>query len=212
MRKIDALSKRLILREAVALLLPAALLASACTTSGGSRPARVERQESGFTISEDVRVGFGVRADFGDAVRLLEEEQYEDAIALLLDVTEAAPQLATPHIDLGIAYRAVGDLERAEASLERALELSPRHPVAYNELGIVYRKTGRFAQARESYESALAIHPDFLYARRNLAILCDIYLRDLRCALQNYELYSQAVPEDEAVVIWIADLRNRIGE
>jgi tetratricopeptide (TPR) repeat protein len=200
------------LRESATLLLLVALLASACTTSGGSRPAQVERQESGFTITEDARVGFGVRADFEDAVRLPEEERYEDAIALLLEVTEAAPELATPHIDLSIAYRAVGDLERAEVSLERALALNPRHPVAHNELGIVYRKMGRFEEARESYESALAIYPDFLFARRNLAILCDVYLRDLSCALEHYELYSQAVPEDEAASMWIADLRNRIGE
>ena len=212
MRRIHAHFEPSKLRESVALLCLAALLTSACATPGGSRPAKVERGKSGFTITEDVRVGFGVRADFNAAVRLLEEEQYEDAIALLLDVTETAPQLATPHIDLGIAYRAAGDLERAEASLERALELSPRHPVAYNELGIVYRKTGRFAQARESYESALAIHPNFLFARRNLAILCDLYLRDLPCALQHYEFYSHAVPEDDAVAIWIADLRNRVGE
>jgi tetratricopeptide (TPR) repeat protein len=212
MSRIDAHTKSLIRRERASLLLLAALLASACTTSGGSRPAQVELQESGFTITEDVRVGFGVRADFEDAVRLLKEEQYEDSIALLLEIAEAAPQLATPHIDLGIAYRGLGDLERAEASLERALELNPRHPVAYNELGIVYRKTGRFEQALESYENALEIHPDFHFARRNLAILCDVYLRDLSCALEHYELYTQAVPEDEAAAMWIADLRNRVGE
>ncbi|MDH5567867.1 MAG: tetratricopeptide repeat protein [Myxococcales bacterium] len=212
MRRIDALFEPWMHREAVSLLLGAALLASACTTSGGARSAQVELQESGFTITEDVRVGFGVRADFEDAVRLLKEEQYEDAIALLVKIAEAEPELTTAHIDLGIAYRAVGDLERAEASLERALALNPRHPVAYNELGIVYRKTGRFEQARESYENALAIHPDFHFARRNLAILCDVYLRDLRCALEHYELYAQAVPEDEAAAMWIADLRNRVGE
>ena len=212
MRKIDAPFKRLILREAAIRLLLAALLASACATSGDSRPAQVELQESGFTITEDVRVGFGVRADFGNAVRFLKEERYEDAIALLLEVTQAAPQLTTAHIDLGIAYRAVGDLERAEASLERALELNSRHPVAYNELGIVYRKTGRFERARESYESALAVHPDFHYARRNLAILCDVYIRDMSCALEHYELYTQAVPEDEAAAMWVADLRNRVRE
>ncbi|HEY5656789.1 MAG TPA: tetratricopeptide repeat protein [Myxococcota bacterium] len=212
MRKIDTRFELETLRGPAAAFLVAALIASGCVTSGGARPAQVEREESGFTIIDDARVGFGVRADFEDAVRLIEEEQYEDAIALLLEVTQAAPQLATPHIDLGIAYRELGDLERAEASLARALELSPRHPVAYNEMGIVYRKTGRFAEARESYERALAIHPDFLFARRNLAILCDIYLRDLRCALEHYELYSEAVPEDEAVTMWIADLRNRVEE
>jgi tetratricopeptide (TPR) repeat protein len=198
--------------EFAAQFLLVALFASACATSGGSRPAKVELQESGFTITEDVHVGFGVRADFDDAVRLLKEELYEESIALFLSVTEAAPQLTTAHIDLGIAYRQVGDLELAEASLERALELNPRHPVAHNELGIVYRKTGRFGEAREAYEKALAIHPDFHFARRNLAILCDVYLRDLDCALEHYELYTRAVPEDEAAAMWIADLRNRAGE
>jgi Flp pilus assembly protein TadD len=116
------------------------------------------------------------------------------------------------HIDLGIAYGRVGDLERAEASLERALELAPRHPVAHNELGIVYRRTGQFEEARESYEKALAVYPDFHFARRNLAILCDVYLLDASCALEHYGLYTQAVPDDEAAAMWIADLRNRVAE
>lgn len=193
------------------LLLAAALLASACTSSGAARPARVELQPGGFTVTQEVRVGARVRADFDEAVRLLAQEQYASGIPLMLEVTRAAPGLTAAHIDLAIAYRAVGDLERAEASIQRALELNPRHPVAHNELGILYRRTGRFAEARASYEKALALHPDFHFARRNLAILCDLYLADASCALEHYQLYSQAVPDDEEAAIWIADLRNREG-
>jgi Tfp pilus assembly protein PilF len=127
-------------------------------------------------------------------------------------VTEAAPNLTSAHFDLAIAYEQVGDLVKAEASIKRALELSPRHPAAYNELGIIYRRTGRFQQARESYEKALELHPEFHFARRNLAILCDVYMADLPCALQNYELYAQTVPDDAAAAIWIADLHKRIGK
>ena len=43
------------------------------------------------------------------ARRLLEQEEYESGIALLVEVTEAAPNLTMAHIDLGIAHVRVGD-------------------------------------------------------------------------------------------------------
>jgi tetratricopeptide (TPR) repeat protein len=200
-----------LLRQIGAVVCAASLFA--CSTSGTTRPAAVATQdESGFTITEKVNVSTSVRSKFKNALRVLGEKQYDHGIALLADATEAAPNVTSLHIDLGIAYGQIGDHERAEESIKRALQLNPLHPVAHNELGIIYRKTGRFERARESYESALEVHPDFHFARRNLAILCDVYLGDLGCALENYQAYGQMVTDDEAVDMWIADLRVRIGE
>lgn len=195
-----------------ATLVPLAALAVACATSGPERPEQVEtRDETGFRIVEEVRVGGGVRADFEDAVELLEQQAYDEAITRLRQVTDEAPHVTAVHIELGMAYRHADDLENAKASLERALELNPRHPVAHNELGIVHRRSGRFEAARESYEKALSLYPDFHFARRNLGILCDLFLGDLACALEHYEKYLQAVPDDEAAAMWVADLRARLG-
>ena len=204
-------TERLFARR-LALLLAAAWLASACATRGPEPVASTEAQASGgFVLREKARVPAGVRSDFESGVQMLKERQLEGGIARLVAVTEKAPQLVAAHVDLGIAYRESGDLARAEASLKKALELDPHHPVAQNELGIVYRKTGRFAEARAAYEQALASYPQFHFARLNLAILCDLYLADTGCALEQYRLYSQAVPGDEAAAKWLADLRNRTG-
>ena len=193
-------------------LLVVAGLALACGTAGGARPRAVEVVDpGGFTITEKVRVGAGARADFESALRLLEQERWADAAALLEKVVEAEPEATAAHIDLAIARARLSDLPGAETSLLRALELNPRHPVAHNELGILRRRTGRFAEARASYEQALALQPGFHLARRNLAILCDVYLADRACALEHYELYTRAVPDDAAAAMWLADLRNRAG-
>jgi cellulose synthase operon protein C len=160
-------------------------------------------------ITQGVGVTDEIRANYESAVGMLKEERYEPGIALLLKMTEKLPALTAAHIDLGIAYARTGDLDRAEASLNKALESDPKQPVAYNELGMVQRRKVQFAKARASYEAALAQSADFQYAHRNLAILCDLYLGDYPCALEHYQAYSRIVPDDAEVVKWIADLRNR---
>ena len=198
------------------LWLTVTLIVAACATPAlaATRTPKVEitPDATGFTVTQEIRVSGDVRADYDNALRLLAQQQYAQGIALLVKVTESTPAAIAPHIDLGIAYGRSGDLDRAEASLGKALAINPDHPIANNELGMVYRRKGRFADARASYEKALAVYPSFHFAHRNLAILCDLYLMDLGCALTHYEAYSQAVPGDQEAVKWIADLRNRTGQ
>lgn len=172
----------------------------------------ITSDEAGFTITEQLRISGEARADYQLAMQSLEQGRYEQGIATLLEVIELEPDVTAPHIDLGIAYGKAGDLESAEAALLDALALTPNHPIANNEIGILYRKMGRFEDARASYEKALSVYPAFHYARLNLGVLCDLYLADLPCALENYEAYLQSVVEDDEVAIWVADIRSRIGQ
>jgi Flp pilus assembly protein TadD len=176
------------------------------------KPAQIEIEESvGFTIVEKSRIDGDVRVDYERALELLDQGDLQGGRELLESVIERAPDLSAPHIDLGVAYHRNGDLEAAERYLRAALEINPDHPIALNELGIVYRKTARFSEARQSYEAALAVYPGYHYARRNLAVLCDLYLADLECALTNYEAYMTTVHSDDEAAMWMKDVRYRLG-
>lgn len=194
------------------LLAAAAVVLAACqTTPRRPIPARIQVEEAvGFTIIEEARIDNAVRADYARAQEALGRGDTDAGIAILEDVTDAAPALAAPRIDLAIAHHRNGDLKIAEQHLLQALDINPRHPIALNELGIVYRKTARFAEARRSYEAALAVYPGYHFARRNLAVLCDLYLNDLQCAQRNYEAYMATVHSDDEAALWLRNVRFRL--
>jgi tetratricopeptide (TPR) repeat protein len=199
------------------LLLSATVIVAACNTTPTKqartpKPSQIEIEESvGFTIVEKSRVDGAVRVDYDRALELLGQGNLQDGSDLLESVIDKAPDLSAPYIDLAIAHHRKGDLEAAQRYLDAALEISPNHPIALNELGIVYRKTARFSEARQSYEAALAVYPGYHYARRNLAVLCDLYLADLECALSNYEAYMTTVHSDDEAAMWLRDVRYRLG-
>ncbi len=165
----------------------------------------------GFIITEVPAMDDASRRDFDRAVALLKDKDYGRAIDLLEKVIERSPGVTAPYIDLAIAYQRIGKPERAEKHLQTALTLFPGHPVACNEYGLLYRRSGRFAEARAMYEKAIERFPDYSPAHKNLGILCDLYLNDPACALEHYEIYSKARPEDAQVATWIAGARARLG-
>jgi len=188
---------------------------SAISGRSGAKASSVVRLEDGrrgFVITETPQMAEASRRDFERAVIMLDKQEYDRAIDLLEKIVAQSTAVTAPYIDLAIAYRRIGKPEKAEEHLKTALRLVPEHPVACNEYGLLYRESGRFAEAREMYEQALARFPNYYPVHRNLGILCDLYLNDTACALDHYEIYSQAMPEDRQVKLWIADLRMRLGQ
>lgn len=185
------------------LLAVSALLLASC--------ASTPSQGGKVTDYSSVRISGGVTRDFERSLEYLRGENYTAAIDLLNSVIEREQRLPAPYINLGIAHYKSGNQKMAEEAFLHALEREAEHPVATNELAVLYRKQGRFAEARALYVNALAKHPEYLPLRKNLGILCDLYLQDMRCALAQFEQYLQSVPDDKEVSIWVADLKRRAG-
>lgn len=147
---------------------------------------------------------------FNDAVSHLRAKEYDEAIKLLTEVIAEEKRVPAPFINMGIAYDKKGDRKQAEKYFLQAVNINLAHPVANNQLGLLYRKEGRFDDAKKAYTNALTRNPDYLPVIKNLGILCEIYIRDFACALQQYEHYLSLQPDDKTMKIWVTDLSRRV--
>lgn len=78
------------------------------------------------------------------------------------------------------------------------------------------REQGEFEQAQKHYQQALAAWPAFVPARKNLAILLDLYMGEATLALEEYQTVAalnnlNKLPEDRQLKGWIADLSRRVA-
>lgn len=191
---------------------PAAVANPSPVPPAGPSVARFTDGREGFMITEPSGMDAQARADFQQASALIREGKYDSAVQLLEKVIAQWPEMTAPRINVAIAYRRANKPEQAEQHLKKALESFPGHPVASNEYGLLLRKAGRFAESRQVYEKSLAFFPEYYPIHRNLGILCDLYLKDSACAAAHYEIYGKAMPKDQQVKVWLADLQTRAGQ
>jgi len=159
-----------------------------------------------------VDVDPSVENDFRSAIALMQNENYDQAVVVLTSVIEREKRLPAPYVNIAIAYNNLGNTKAAEENLISALKIDIGHPVANNELGLLYRKSGKFNAARTAYQNAIKDNPEYLPAIRNLGVLCDLYLHDFQCALEQFEDYLELKPDDKSVEIWVADVKSRLGK
>ena len=165
-----------------------------------------------IVISEEYGIDTNLSDKFNLAVKHIDNKKYNEAIELLVDVTNNTTKHSAPYINLAITYSEIGKIKDAENTLLKAIKINPTHPATNNELALVYRKTGRFSKAKETYENILKNHPQFLPARKNLGILCDLFMNDLDCAIEQYETYLNVRPNEKEMTIWLTDLKRRAGK
>jgi len=93
------------------------------------------------------------------AIRLAEQDRYDEALAELEWVTRICPDFAEAYNQQGIVRFLQGRYCKAIRNYRHAVDLNPVHFGARAALGHCYAALGRYAEALDAYHKALAVHP-----------------------------------------------------
>ena len=93
------------------------------------------------------------------AETLMAQRRPLDAVQALLPVLAAQPDDASVHLLAGRAFLDSAQLQRAEASFSRVLELDPADHYARFALGKALQRQGRFTEALAQLRMAVAMDP-----------------------------------------------------
>lgn len=151
------------------------------------------------------------KSDFKRAQKAMKIQNYRKAEKLFIEMTQKYPNFAGPYANLGIIYARDGRDNDAEKQYKKAIKLNKNNPLVYNQLGILYRESGRFRKAESAYKKALKLDESYANAHLNLGILYDLYMGDLKKAVNHYKRYQElSTKKDKKAAIWILDLQRRI--
>ena len=90
----------------------------------------------------------------------LTRRNYEEAVGYSLRALALDPNDSEAHIDLGAAYREMGNVQEAEFQMRKAVALAPLDVKARAVLGELYLSQQRLPEAEEQYRRLVAIRPD----------------------------------------------------
>jgi tetratricopeptide (TPR) repeat protein len=123
-------------------------------------------------------------ASLSKAEKLIKQEKWDDAVAVLTKAAASDPSSADVQNWLGYAERHRGNMDAAFGHYEAALKLDPKHRGAHEYVGEAYLMVGDVGHARE-HLAAL---------QRLCGPKCEEY-RDLQKEIETYEArHASAAP------------------
>ena len=133
-----------------------------------------------------------------------ERRPYSEIKEIASRAVTADAHYAGAQLTLGAIVGNMGDLESAEKSMRRALQLRPDYAEAHRDLAIVFGLENRFESAEPELLAALRIDPDDPEAWERLGELYRVR-GVLDSAVENFNLGLSLNP-------WSADIHARLGE
>ncbi len=133
----------------------------------------------------------------GRAMAMLANNDRNGGLAELRRLRDAHPAHSLVFEASGLIVSRMGDTERAEVYLTRAIELSPHNPKVRGNRGILRHKAGNIKGAYEDLIAAVNANPDLVDALKELAALYDRqgYRHDAAPLLEHVLKFERTNPD-----------------
>ena len=129
-----------------------------------------------------------------EANRLLQQKQYDEAIALYEKALSLNQEDEDIHYNLGIAYARKGNVDAAIKHYEAALRILPDYVEAHNNLGNLLVSRSRFDEAATHFQAALKVSPDYASAHNNYGTALRLQGKAME-AMEHFAEAARLAPE-----------------
>jgi tetratricopeptide (TPR) repeat protein len=92
---------------------------------------------------------------------LMQQQRYEQAVAVLERAIALFPDYAAALNDLAYGYADTGNFEKAFATMDRYIAVDPDQPNPHDSYGEILRMAGKLDAALEQYRMSIRIDPNF---------------------------------------------------
>lgn len=163
-------------------------------------------------VIEDTSAADARQEKFEQGIEAMSVRDYSTAQRIFSEFVRENPQMAGAYTNLALIHFENEEYDQALKLVEQAIELNNRQSQAYNlraQLSII---NGEVLEARDDYLKAIELNPQYTNAQYNLALLYDVYLQDVKLALQHYEIYMSLITlPDETTQSWIEHLQRTLN-
>ena len=122
----------------------------------------------------------------------------ENAIRRIKQALVINPQLPFVHNNIGLARKALGQLDESARSFQMAIDIKPNYAGAYSNLGLVLEAQGKVVPAFEAYKQALKLTPDLAEAHSNIGRLL-LEIGQVNTAVKLYQQACKLASESSAI-------------